>query len=54
MYVLDIMKTLEVWSEKLKNWIMDNYGNPLLWIGILLIGIVMLKFVFGTIDKDNK
>lgn len=53
-YVLDIMKTLEVWSEKLKGWIMDNYGNPLLWVGILGFGIILLKVVFGTIDKDNK
>lgn len=53
-YVLDIIKTLEVWSEKLKGWIMDNYGNPLLWVGILGFGILLLKVVFGTIDKDNK
>lgn len=53
-FLLDIMKTLEVWSEKLKAWIMDNYGNPLLWVGILLFGIVLLRGVFGTINKDNK
>ncbi len=52
-YLLDIMKTLEVWSEKLKKFIMDNYGNPLLWIGVLGGGILILSLAFGTINKDN-
>lgn len=52
-YVLDIMKKLEYWSEKFKEWIMNNYGNPLLWVGILGAGILVLRLAFGTVNKDN-
>ncbi len=51
-YTMSIMKTLEEWSEKLKSWIMENYSNPLLWVGILVVGIVFFKTMFGTLNKD--
>lgn len=51
-YTMSIMETLEKWSEKLKAWIMDNYGNPVLWVGILVVGIIFFKAMFSALNKD--
>ena len=45
MVTLDIMKKLEEWSGKLEEWITKNYANPLLWVGILIFGVILLKSV---------
>jgi hypothetical protein len=51
-YVLDFFKTLEEWSEKLEAWLDKNYGNPVLWVAILAIGILFFKMMFSTLNKD--
>ncbi len=50
--VLDIIKTLEEWSDKLKAWIFDNYNNPVLWVGIVVVGVLFFKVMFSTLNKD--
>ena len=51
-YVLDLFKTLKEWSDKLEEWLLKNYGNPLLWVGIVLAGILFFKIMFGALNKD--
>lgn len=53
MYSLDILKTLEDWSAKLEEWITNNYGNPLLWVGILAVGVVFLRVVLMGMNKNE-
>lgn len=51
-YFLSIMDKLQEWSDKLKSWIMDNYGNPILWVGILAVAFIFFKVMFSTLNKD--
>ena len=51
-YVLDFFKTLQEWSDKLEEWLQKNYGNPILWVGIVIVGIVFFKIMFGALNKD--
>lgn len=51
-YVMSIMEKLQEWSDKLKSWIMDNYTNPLLWVGILVVAFIFFKAMFGSLNKD--
>ena len=50
--VLGILKTLEKWSDKLKQFIFDNYSNPLLWVGILGVGFIFFASMFSALNKD--
>ena len=53
MVTLDIMKKLEEWSGKLEEWITKNYTNPLLWVGILIFGVMLLKIILNTVHKGE-
>ncbi len=52
MQVLNLWDTLNEYSLKLRDWIFDNYSNPLLWIGIVVGGFLIFKAVFNTLNKD--
>lgn len=50
--ILSIMSKLEEWSAQLKEWIMANYTNPVLWVGIVAVGFLFFKVMFSTLNKD--
>lgn len=50
--VLSIFSKLQEWSDKFKSWIMDNYSNPILWVGILGGGFLFYKIMYGALNKD--
>ncbi len=52
MNTLTIMSKLSEWSDRLHAWIIDNYTNPVLWIGIVVVGVLFFKIVFGALNKD--
>lgn len=52
MFGMDLMKTLEEWSDKLRAIIVDNYNNPILWVSILGFGILLFKVLYSTLNKD--
>lgn len=51
--VLTLWETLEEYSDKLKNWIFNNYSNPLLWIGIVGGGFLIFKAVFSALNTER-
>ncbi len=51
-YTLSLFSKLQEWSDKFKNWIMDNYGNPILWVGILVVAFLFFKIMFSALNKD--
>jgi len=53
MVTLGIMKKLEEWSGKLEEWITKNYTNPLLWVGILIFGVLLLKIILNSVNKGD-
>lgn len=52
MQVLGIWTWLEEQSVKFRDWITQNYTNPLLWVGIVVIGFLVFKSVYSTLNKD--
>lgn len=50
---LSIMKKLQEWSDKFKDFIMKNYSNPILWVGILVFGILLFKVLYGGLNKNE-
>ena len=35
------------------SFIMDNYSNPLMWFGFILIGIAVFSSVFGMLHPND-
>lgn len=38
--------------EPVKQFFLDNSRNPVLWIGIILLGLVLFEFVYNMLNKD--
>jgi len=48
----DIWNKLNEIGEGVKNFFLDNGRNPILWIGIIIIGLVLFEFVYKKLSKD--
>lgn len=53
MQILNLWDTLEEWSNNFRAWLFEHYNNPLLWIGIVVIGVVVFKSVYATLNRDK-
>jgi len=51
--ILSLWETLEEYSNKFRDWIFDNYTNPLLWIGIIVGGFLIFKTVYSVLNPDK-
>ena len=49
----NVMETIENWAESFKNFIIDNQSNPVLWIGIFVIGLAIFGFVYSSLSKNG-
>ena len=49
--ILGIWETLEGWSNDFRDWILKNYTNPLLWVGIIVVAFVVFKSVYSTLNR---
>ena len=52
MQILNLWDTLNEYSIKFRDWIFDNYSNPLLWVGIVVGGYLIFRGVYSTLNKD--
>ena len=49
---------LSIWSamndaaEEFKQWIFDHYNNPLLWVGLIVIGLAVFTMTYNTLNRD--
>ncbi len=49
--MLDIMDTLNDWIQPLKNFIIENHTNPVLWISLVLLGLVIFGFTYNSLSS---
>ena len=50
---LSVIDKLKEWSDKFKDFIMNNYGNPILWVAILVFGILLYKVLYSGLNKNG-
>lgn len=53
MNILNFVDTIDEWISPFKKFISDNYGNPLMWFGFILIGIAVFSIVFGALHRNG-
>ena len=51
--MLGIIDTLEKWVQPFKDFIMKNHGNPLLWTGLVLLGLIVFGFTYNALNKNK-
>ena len=51
--ILGIVDKLNEIAEPFKDFIMNNHNNPLLWLGLFLIGLVIFWLTYSALNKDN-
>lgn len=51
--IITIIDKLNEWVEPFKNWIYDNYGNPLMWLGLFLAGLAVFFLTYSALSKNN-
>jgi len=49
--ILSIMDTINEGANSFKDWIIDNSGNPLLWIGLFFLGIFIFLITYRALNK---
>jgi|CZCB01.1.fsa_nt_gi hypothetical protein len=48
-----IIEKINEFGEPIKNWIIANDDNPLLWIGILFGGVAIFLFTYSALRKEK-
>jgi len=51
--MLDIMETLENWFQPLKDFIVENHGNPFLWVGLFILGLIIFSATYSALSKEK-
>lgn len=48
-----IFDKINEFAEPVKNWLIENDDNPLLWLGILIGGLLLFYFAYLALRKEH-
>ena len=51
--ILGIMETLEKWGEEFQGFLLDNSRNPVVWVGMFLLGLVVFFLTYNALNKHQ-
>lgn len=51
--ILDLFEELNKISGNFKNWILENNTNPVLWIGLFLLGLAIFGMTYRILNKHK-
>lgn len=40
-------------ADSFRDWIIDNQANPLLWIGLFLLGLLIFFATYNALQKEK-
>lgn len=49
----NIWESLQKGSESIKNWIIAHQSNPLLWVGLFLLGLVVFFVTYNALQREK-
>jgi len=54
--MLSIWSNISNWFtdffDKVKDFLLDNSRNPVLWIGFVILGLLIFEFTYKALHKD--
>ncbi len=51
--VLNIIDSINGVADNFKEWIINNSSNPLLWIGLFFLGILVFVVAYRALNKQG-
>ena len=52
--ILSIIDSLNDFVKPFKNWITSNHNNPLLWLGLFLLGLAIFAITYSVLNRNNE
>lgn len=50
--ILGILESLEKSSKDIQNFLINEGRNPILWIGLFVLGLVVFFLTYSALHKD--
>ncbi len=50
---LSILDKLNEWIEPFKAWVIKNHGNPFMWLGFIILGLVVFTTTFSALHRNG-
>lgn len=50
----NIMNSIEEVSDKFQDWIIENQSNPILWVGLLVLGMSVFYMTYNALQREKK
>lgn len=51
--MLSIIEKIEELIRPFKNFVLDNYGNPIMWFAFILIGVAIFSVVYSALHPNE-
>lgn len=51
--ILNLFETINKASENFQAWIIENGRNPVLWIGLFMLGLLVFTFTYNALNKNK-
>lgn len=52
-YVLNFLDSLNKIMEPFKKFIVDHYDNPILWLALFVIGVLVFQVTYSALQKEK-
>lgn len=51
--MLSIVNFFEENTRFIREWFLKHHGNPILWIGIILVGLAVFGITYAALQKER-
>ena len=51
--LLSLTDELNKHLENFRSWVVDNYANPVVWVGMFVVGILVFEFTYSALQKEK-
>jgi hypothetical protein len=50
---LSIIDSINNFIEPAKAWVINNHGNPFMWLAFVLIGLAVFAITYDALNRHN-
>ena len=51
--LLTLTEEINKHLENFRGWIVENYSNPILWLGLFVFGLFVFEFTYSALQKEK-
>ncbi|MDD3392661.1 MAG: hypothetical protein PHE54_03900 [Bacilli bacterium] len=51
--ILSIIDSLDNLIKPFRDFVFENYSNPFMWLGFLIIGILLFYILYNVLQKEK-